>query len=33
MESKEGHDKVGVYRASKMHNENYLFSQAKKNNY
>jgi hypothetical protein len=30
MEGKKGHDKVGVYKASKMHNENYLFSQAKK---
>nr|AHI16011.1 cytochrome c biogenesis factor N [Sphagnum girgensohnii]AND49936.1 cytochrome c biogenesis factor N [Sphagnum rubiginosum] len=29
MEGKEGHDKVVVYRASKMHKESYLFSQAR----
>ncbi len=33
MEGKEGHDKVVVYRASKMHIENYLFSQVLRKNY
>jgi len=30
MEGKEGHDKVVVYKASKMHKESYLFSHARK---
>jgi hypothetical protein len=29
MEGKEGHDKVVVYRASKMQKESYHFSQAR----
>jgi hypothetical protein len=33
MEGKESRDKVAVYRASKMHKESYLFSQASRENY
>jgi hypothetical protein len=33
MEGKEGHDKVVIYRANKMHKDSYLFSQALRENY